>query len=262
MPGAQQRRGLRRARCRRGCAARSPRRRRCACCSRRRSASPSCSPMRVVGADVALEAVLLLAGLAVLALAAGVDHAADADAVADLVLGDLGADLLDDAGDLVARAPAGRCASPHSSRPVWMSEWQIPAKAILIRTSVGPRSRRSMVVFSNGAFGRGGVGGDVAHQGHAPRASDRIGVPSVIPRPAQARDGWLTAAADCARPATKARTQCSTSSLGVGRRQLHPDAGLALRHHRVGEGDHVDALLRASRRRSGRPARRRRTSPG
>ena len=55
-----------------------------------------------VGAGVALEAVLLLAGEAVLALAAGVDHAADADAVADLVLGHLGADLGDDADDLVA----------------------------------------------------------------------------------------------------------------------------------------------------------------
>ena len=39
---------------------------------------------------------------AVVALAAGVDHAADADAVADGVPGDLGADLGDDAGDLVA----------------------------------------------------------------------------------------------------------------------------------------------------------------
>ena len=55
-----------------------------------------------VGADVALEAVLLLALLAVHALAAGVHHAADADAVADRVLGDLGANLGDDAGDFVA----------------------------------------------------------------------------------------------------------------------------------------------------------------
>ena len=55
-----------------------------------------------VGAGVAGEAVLLLAGLAVDALAAGVDHAADADPVADGVLGHVGADLGDDAGDLVA----------------------------------------------------------------------------------------------------------------------------------------------------------------
>ena len=55
-----------------------------------------------VGAGVAGEAVLLLALQAVDALAAGVDHAADADAVADGVLGDFRADLGDDAGDLVA----------------------------------------------------------------------------------------------------------------------------------------------------------------
>ena len=55
----------------------------------------------VVGADGALGAVLLLAVLAELALAAGVDHAADADAVADLVLRDGGTHSRDDAGDLV-----------------------------------------------------------------------------------------------------------------------------------------------------------------
>src|SRR5665647_2061052 len=54
------------------------------------------------GADVALDTELLLTGLAVAALAAGVDHATDADPVADRVLGDLFADLRDDAGDLVA----------------------------------------------------------------------------------------------------------------------------------------------------------------
>ena len=55
-----------------------------------------------VGGDHAVEAVLLVAVAAVGALAAGVDHAADADAVADLVAGDVGADLGDDADDLVA----------------------------------------------------------------------------------------------------------------------------------------------------------------
>jgi hypothetical protein len=55
----------------------------------------------VVRTDVAVEAVLLEAALAVLAVAAGVDHAADADAVADGVPADLGADLRDHAGDLV-----------------------------------------------------------------------------------------------------------------------------------------------------------------
>jgi hypothetical protein len=43
--------------------------------------------------------LILLA--AVHALAAGADHAADTDAVADGVFGDLGADLGDDPGDLV-----------------------------------------------------------------------------------------------------------------------------------------------------------------
>ncbi len=47
---------------------------------------------------------------------------------------------------------SGKWASPHSSRAVWMSEWQMPAKAILMRTSFGPRSRRSIVVFSKGAL--------------------------------------------------------------------------------------------------------------
>ena len=46
-------------------------------------------------------AVLLLAGEALLALAAGVDHAADADAVADREVGDGGSDLGDDPGDLM-----------------------------------------------------------------------------------------------------------------------------------------------------------------
>ncbi len=49
----------------------------------------------------------------------------------------------------------GKLASPHSLRPVWMSEWQIPAKWILMSTSRGPRSRRSIVVFSKGALADG-----------------------------------------------------------------------------------------------------------
>lgn len=48
------------------------------------------------------QAVLLLAGDALLALAAGVHHAADADTVADLVLRDVLADGGDVADDLVA----------------------------------------------------------------------------------------------------------------------------------------------------------------
>ena len=65
-----------------------------------------------VGADHPLEAVLLVTVAAVGALAAGVHHAADADAVADPVAGDVGADLGDDADDLVARAPRGTAGGP------------------------------------------------------------------------------------------------------------------------------------------------------
>src|SRR5699024_6924069 len=57
---------------------------------------------RVVRADVPLEAVLLLAGAALQAGAAGVDHAAHAHPVADLPVGDVRADGGDAAGDLVA----------------------------------------------------------------------------------------------------------------------------------------------------------------
>lgn len=56
----------------------------------------------VVRGGVALGAVLLQAGLAVVALPAGVDHAADTHAVAHGELGDSGAGLGDDSGDLVA----------------------------------------------------------------------------------------------------------------------------------------------------------------
>ena len=77
----------------------------------------------VVGADHPwVVAVLLLACEAVLALAARVDETADADAVADLELGDVRSDLADDAGDLVTGNHRVRRLSPHSPRTVWMSE--------------------------------------------------------------------------------------------------------------------------------------------
>src|SRR5690606_6083574 len=56
----------------------------------------------VVGHHGAALAVLLEPGAALLALAAAVHHAADADPVAGLHVGDGAADLRDDAGDLVA----------------------------------------------------------------------------------------------------------------------------------------------------------------
>ena len=55
-----------------------------------------------VGLRVAVQAVLLLPGPAVLTFAAGVDDGADPDPVTDGVLGHVGADLGDGAGDLVA----------------------------------------------------------------------------------------------------------------------------------------------------------------
>src|SRR5699024_10577458 len=136
---------------------------------------------RVVRADVPLEAVLLLAGAALQAGAAGVDHAAHAHPVADLPVGDVRADGGDDACDLVADGerevrlaplvadgvdvavadPGGihtirnECGEAHftltdSLRMVWMSLWQIPAAAMSMTTSPGRGSRRSMVVTRNG----------------------------------------------------------------------------------------------------------------
>ncbi len=37
----------------------------------------------------------------------------------------------------------GKTPPPHSSRTWWISVWQTPQKAISIRTSCGPTSRRS-----------------------------------------------------------------------------------------------------------------------
>jgi hypothetical protein len=96
-----------------------------------------------------LRAELLLARLAVLALAAGVDEAADADAIAGGKLADGVAHIGDDPGDLVA-GDHRKDRSAHSSLTWWMSEWQIPQNLMSISTSCSPRSRRSIVVVSNG----------------------------------------------------------------------------------------------------------------
>ena len=71
----------------------------------------------VVGRDVALQAELLLAGEAVLALAARVDEAPDADAVADRVLRDLRADLAARCRRSRGRAPSGRSRGPIPRAP-------------------------------------------------------------------------------------------------------------------------------------------------
>ena len=49
----------------------------------------------------------------------------------------------------------GKIPPPHSSRAWWMSEWQIPAQRMSMRTSLPRRSRRSMVVGSKSAEARG-----------------------------------------------------------------------------------------------------------
>ncbi len=49
----------------------------------------------------------------------------------------------------------GKIALPQPSRTWWMSEWQMPAKAMSMTTSCSPGTRRSMVVRSSGAFAAG-----------------------------------------------------------------------------------------------------------
>lgn len=49
----------------------------------------------------------------------------------------------------------GKMASPQPSRAWWMSEWQMPANLMSIRTSCSRTSRRSMVVRSSGALAAG-----------------------------------------------------------------------------------------------------------
>ena len=44
----------------------------------------------------------------------------------------------------------GKGCGPQSPRTVWMSEWQMPAYLMSMRTSLGPTSRRSMVVGASG----------------------------------------------------------------------------------------------------------------
>jgi hypothetical protein len=79
-------------------------------------------------------AVVLVARLAGFALAAAVDHAADADQVAHLVLAHAGPDLGDAADDLVPRH-----AGVDGVRPFvlawWMSEWHTPQYSTSISTS-------------------------------------------------------------------------------------------------------------------------------
>jgi hypothetical protein len=85
--------------------------------------------------------VLFLAGLAVLALAARVGHAADAHAVADLALGHSGADLGDDARDLVAR--------DHRE------DHLAPALADQVDVRVADAGELDVVVRSSGALAAG-----------------------------------------------------------------------------------------------------------
>jgi hypothetical protein len=100
------------------------------------------------------DAVLLQARLAVVALAAGVDHAADAHAVADRELGDAGADLGDDAGDLVAGDHREDGLAPALLGLVDVGvadtgELDVDQNVVLAD------GRRSMVVRSSGALAAG-----------------------------------------------------------------------------------------------------------
>jgi hypothetical protein len=47
---------------------------------------------------------------------------------------------------------AGYDVKPHSLRAKWRSEWQTPQYWMSIWTSVGPGSRREMVVAASGDF--------------------------------------------------------------------------------------------------------------
>ena len=71
----------------------------------------------VVGRDEALLAELLLAGLALRALAAGVDHAADADPVADLHVGDGRSRPRRRCRRSRGRGPSGRWPGPTRTSP-------------------------------------------------------------------------------------------------------------------------------------------------
>ncbi len=93
----------------------------------------------------------------------------------------LGADLGDDAGDLVARAPSGRCASPQSSRAWWMSEWQMPANLMSIRTSL-----RTVAALDGGALeGSLGAAGDqgIDGRGHGCHPAGYPGVGQKTDKP-------------------------------------------------------------------------------
>ena len=70
------------------------------------------------------------------------------------------ADLGDDADDLVT-GTTGKGCGPQSPLTVWMSEWQMPAYSISMRTSFAPTSRRSMVVGARGWPAAGHRGGQL-----------------------------------------------------------------------------------------------------
>lgn len=110
-----------------------------------------------VGAGVALEAVLFLAGLAVGALAAGVHHAADADAVTDGVLGYGRADFGDDAGNLVARGERVGLRSPVAADRVdvrMADAGELDLDQDVVRSDVAALDGGGDEIFGGG---RGGV---------------------------------------------------------------------------------------------------------
>jgi hypothetical protein len=80
---------------------------------------------RVVGLGHDLAAEHLLARMALVAVLAGVHHAADGDEITRLVALDLAADLHDAADDLMA-GNKGIQVPPQSLRAMCRSEWQTP----------------------------------------------------------------------------------------------------------------------------------------
>ena len=119
-----------------------------------------------VGEDgLALAEVLVAVG-ALRALAARVDHAADADPVADREAGRPPAPTSLTTPAISCPGVSGYVVSPHSPRTVWMSLWQMPANVMSMRTSSARRSRRVDGRRLEAAVGRRhGEGG--GRRGHA-----------------------------------------------------------------------------------------------
>ncbi len=146
--------------------------------------------LTVVRHHRALDAELLLAVLAVLALAAGVDHAADADPVTDLVARHTIADLGHDAGDLVTGHHREDGAAPLLADLVDVAvadpgEGDVDDDVVIAQLAPFDRGR-----LEGGSSGRGGQGCSAGHgspwggRGQSPSGDKSLAGPT-IPRPLQ-----------------------------------------------------------------------------